>query len=152
MHRQRFAVVAALLLAACASSGSNHNVGITVFETVTASPYGGLQAVTLLGSHLLRVQFENHSNQMIVVHSIQLDPADPDLFSDDPSQNIELTIGPGQQESVDMYMTVSTSSRTRSTTSQTLDSVRVDLACTGSETGDFIAGGTYSVLHAALGH
>ncbi|HJT16085.1 MAG TPA: hypothetical protein VJ853_01785 [Thermoanaerobaculia bacterium] len=147
----RRTAMALLLLAGCASSGSNHDLGVTVFETVTVSPFNGVQAVTLLGSHMLRVQIENRSHQEITVHSIQLQPNDPDLFSDDPSQSIELLIGPGQSQTFDTYFNVSANSRTARPTAQMLESIRVDLSCTGTESGNFIAGGTYSVNHIGLG-
>jgi hypothetical protein len=147
----RRAGLALVLIAGCASGGANHDLGITVLETVTPTPYGGVQAVTLIGAHMLRVQIENRSHQEIVVHSIKIEPPGPDLYSDDPSQSIEELIGPGVTRTYDMYLTVSTSSRTRSTTSQMLDSVTVDVVGTGSESGNFIAGGSYSVTHVALG-
>jgi hypothetical protein len=146
----RRAALTLLLVTGCASGG-NHDLGITVLETVTPSPYGGLQAVTLIGAHMLRLQIENRSHQEIVVHSMKIEPADPDLYTDDPSQSIEELIGPGVTRTYDMYLTLSTSSRTRSTTLQMLGSVNVDLVCTGSESGNFIAGGSYSVTHIALG-
>lgn len=139
-----------LLIAGCASGGT-HDVGIEVFETVTMTGTGSVQAVTLIGAHMLRVQIVNRSHQEIVVHSMKIEPADPDLYSDDPPQSIEELIGPGVTRTYDMYLTVSTSSRLRSPTSQTLGLVNVDLVGTGSESGNFIAGGSYSVNHIALG-
>jgi hypothetical protein len=146
----RRAGLALLLIAGCASGGANHDLSITVLETVTGSPTG-VHAVTLIGAHTLRVQIENRSHQEIVIHSIKIEPPGPDLYSDDPSQSVEELIGPGVTRTYDMYLTVSTSSRTRSPTSQMLDSVTVDVVGTGSESGNFMAGGSYSVTHIALG-
>jgi len=134
----------ALLFVACASGG-NHNIGVTVFEAVTSTGF----PVNVHGSHLLSVRIENQSHQEIVVHRIRIEPAG--FFTEDPSQSVELLIGPGQMQSFEMYLNVSTSSRGRVPTSDLLDSVSVDLSCTGPETGDFIAGGTYQVNHVTSG-
>jgi hypothetical protein len=147
MRRTAFAL---LLLAGCSSSAANHELGITVFESVTNTPYGP-RAVTLIGSHILHVQIDNRSHQEITVHSIQLQPNDPDLFSDDPAQSIELLVGPGETKSIDTYFNVSANSRTQRPTSQILESIRVDLSCSAADTGNFLAGGTYSVNHVASG-
>jgi len=86
-----------------------------------------------------------------VVHSTRIEPAGQALFTEDPSQSVELLIGPGQMQSFEMYLSVSASSRTRVPTSDLLDSVSVDLSCTGSETGNFIDSGTYQVNHVTSG-
>ena len=145
---QRSAI--ALLLALGCASGDTHKLSVTVFETVVATR-AGIQAETLMGQHMLRVQIENESHQEIVVHAARVAPAGPDLWTDDPSQSIEQSIGPGQSQSFDLFLTVSTSSRSRAATSQMLDSVSVDLSCTGSETGNFIDSGTYQVNHVTSG-
>ena len=149
-NAMRRAAIVVLLALGCASSGSNHDLGIMVFEAV-ASSYGDFRAATILGSHMLRVQIENRSHQDITVHTIRLEPNDPDLFTDDPAQSVEEIVGAGDKRSFDMYFTISSNPRTRSTTSRMLDSIKIDLSCTASETGNFVAGGTYSVNHIALG-
>src|ERR1700756_5513779 len=123
----------ALLFVGCASGGS-HNIGVTVFEAVTSAGF----PISLHGSHLLRVQIENQSHQEIVVHNIRIEPVG--FFTEDPSQSVEFVVGPGQVQSFEMYLNVSTSSRGRVPVIDLLDSVSVDLSCTGSETGNFIAG------------
>ncbi|HJT16087.1 MAG TPA: hypothetical protein VJ853_01795 [Thermoanaerobaculia bacterium] len=145
MHSHRFALIAALFLAACASGGKHPNLAISVSPLSGRVLGSGIRGGAATGDYTVRVTVENRSQEDVTIHSIRVGAADAGLMSNDVPQDVEETIAPGAVRQFDMYLSVSTTGRTLNPTPQVLQSVSVDLSCTGSASGDFTAGGTYSL-------
>jgi hypothetical protein len=146
-HRHCFALIAAFFFAACASGGNHPNLAITVAAISGRMQGAGIRNGMASGDYTVRVRVENRSQEDVAIHSIRVAAADPGLMSDDPPQDVEETIGAGAAQTFDVDLTVSSNGRALNPAPQILQSVSVDVSCTGSVSGNFTAGGTFSLNH-----
>lgn len=135
---RRALVALVLLAAACASTPSQHAMGISVNEVRQPG-----SRPSALGTHFYRITVQNHSSTPFVVQTIHVAPGGmSEMDVDNATQEFGDTVMPDETRTFDMMVTVLAS---RGNNVGFIDALQITLDCRTDSGEHFIESGNYTI-------